>query len=338
MSKYLKRGLAVVLAAMLLISTLTNITGLYATGRDPVSRIYNIITGNAPHTTEGYAAEAERKIAQNDYTGALEDLANARELTDDTDTLCTLWLRTAAVCVILGDDAQARIATDAAIGNDGASSQAWLLSTQLYLAEGDAENAAEAMAAYVALVPSDTASRASLAQLYEQAGRYGEAAAAYAALADEIPTEVSYKADAMRCYFEAGEYQTVVAFADEMDQNDMQPATHQMLGIALIQLDRNDEAVDELTLAIDLAGSRFYRGEALLALGRYEAAEEDFTGSIAEDYLTEYAYYCRGVCRAQLGAYESAMDDLDKAMTSDDASLIESATNLLLQLAGRADD
>ena len=335
MNRHLKRGLAAALAAMLLTSTLTNITGLYAAGQDPVSRIYSAVTGN-PRTSGEYAERAGEKITQGDYTGALEDYEKARSLTDDAGTLSTLWLRTASVCVITGDDSGARSATDAALEANPSSAQGMLLSAQLYLADGDADNAATAMEAYVALMPEDTSSRASLAQIYEDAGRYTEAAAVYEALFENEPTEVDYRTGTMRCLFEAGEFQTLVAFAEKTDTSTLQTEARQLLGIAFVQLGRSEEAVEELTQAITLSDSHYYRGEALLALERYEEAEADFTQAIAEDSLTDYAYYNRGVCRVHLGEYETAMDDFDVVLTGDNEELIDMATDALMQIAGAA--
>ena len=413
MGKHFKRLTAVLLATMLLLSTMTNIAGLYADGKDPVSRIYNAISGSEAHTAEEYSARAEEKIAQSDYRGALEDLQSARELSDAQDEICTLWLRTASISVILSDDAQARSATDAALEADPASSQAWLLSAQLYLAEGDSKAAAEALERYTTLAPADTDTRAQLAQIYEDMERYGDAADTYEALYQSVPGEDGYLINALRCRFlsgdyeetqtgfgsylddqtkvgsefypvaaflyaacamqlgnyaeaaqryrvamdagydasgcyeqmlycsfEAGEYARVVEIAEAMTQSGVQSADaasfHQMTGVALLQLDRAAQAVDELTLAIDLSGSHYYRGAALLALERYDEAAEDFTKSIEENYLTDYALYNRGVCRVKTGAYESAMDDFDAVLAGDNESLIESATDALMQIAGHS--
>ncbi len=334
MNRHLKRTLAAALAAMLLTSTLTNITGLYAAGQDPVSRIYSAVTGN-PRTSEEYAERAGEKITQGDYAGALGDYEKARSLTDDAGTLSTLWLRTASVCVITGDDSGARSATDAALEANPSCAQGMLLSAQLYLADGDADSAATAMEAYVVLMPEDTANRAALAQIYEDAGRYTQAAEIYEALFEKEPTEVDYQTGAMRCRFEAGEFQTLVAFAEKTDKTALQAQAHQVLGIALVQLGRSAEAVDELTQAIGLSGSHYYRGEALLALERYGEAEADFTQAIEENSLADYAYYNRGVCRVHMGEYETAMDDFDVVLTGDNEELIDMATDALMQTAGR---
>ena len=81
-------------------------------------------------------------------------------------------------------------------------------------------------------------------------------------------------------------------------------------------------------------GVVFDGGGRLLALERQQEAIEDFTRSIEQGYLVQFCYYNRGVCHVQLLDYASALDDMEKTLTSgDEQSLKDAATNILWQLA-----
>ena len=57
------------------------------------------------------------------------------------------------------------------------------------------------------------------------------------------------------------------------------------------------------------------RGAALMALGKYEEAKEDFTRVLIADNGNERAYYFRGIALFALGDYRGAIDDLTVSLT-----------------------
>ena len=107
MKRSLKRILAGTLAVLISASTLTNITGLYAEGNDPLSRIQNsLLEAEEPSmTAEDYVKQAEKEIGEQNYDAALADLESARGLTDPGDgtSLSAMWLQSAAIYFVCGE-------------------------------------------------------------------------------------------------------------------------------------------------------------------------------------------------------------------------------------------
>ncbi len=56
------------------------------------------------------------------------------------------------------------------------------------------------------------------------------------------------------------------------------------------------------------------RGAAQMALGHYEAAQEDFSRVLDEDAKNERAHYFRGVALVALGKYEEGIADLTASL------------------------
>ncbi len=88
-------------------------------------------------------------------------------------------------------------------------------------------------------------------------------------------------------------------------------------GLVLCRSERFAEAVPEFDLAITQQpeNSQFYRGRALalLALGQAEAAREDTRVLFSIDPIRIYNFYVRGVVLMELGLYDQAISDLDRA-------------------------
>jgi len=83
-----------------------------------------------------------------------------------------------------------------------------------------------------------------------------------------------------------------------------------------------------------LGGNAYYRGVALLSLEKYEEAIADFTKSIEQQFLPQFCYYNRGVCYVQLLDYEKAIEDMGMTLSSgSDEGLIAAAKDILWQLA-----
>ena len=417
MKRSLKRILAGTLAVLICASTLTNITGLYAEGKDPLSRIRNSVLkdGETSMTAEDYAKQAEQEIGEQNYDAALADLESARGLTDPEDgtALGEMWLQSAAIYFVRGEYDSSQDCTDQALLCDPDSAQAYLLRAQLCLEEDNSGDAVAALESYVSMEPTDLPTKTYLAQLYEEAERYDDAADLYERLSAEEPEEDTHRINALRCAFilgdyekaqsgfdayladetkadseyrgvatffsaacamqqgqyasavekfreaadagyetaacyeqmtacafEAGEYETVVALADEIEQNGWQmtdeASFRRYVGVSLLQLERFEEAVDALTKSVEadasLPESRYYRGVALLMLERCSEAAEDFTACIEQNYRAQYSYYNRGVCRIGTENYEGAQSDFTAAMNGDDEELTQAAEDVLRQI------
>lgn len=144
------------------------------------------------------------------------------------------------------------------------------------------------------------------------------------------------------CYFSMEDYESAASAGKELLAMNVAPAAgdafYQRMGVAAMQLENYEEAVELLTKSVelnpDLNGNYYYRGVCLMALEKQQEAIDDLTKSIEQEFLTQFCYYNRGVCYVQLLDYESALDDMEKTLSAgDDASLKDAATNILWQLA-----
>jgi tetratricopeptide (TPR) repeat protein len=79
------------------------------------------------------------------------------------------------------------------------------------------------------------------------------------------------------------------------------------------------ESIREFTIAeregYELLDIWLSRGAALLALGRYKAAERDFSNVLEVQQDNERAYYYRGISRAAQGRHQKAIDDLSQSLS-----------------------
>ncbi len=174
-----------------------------------------------------------------------------------------------------------------------------------------------------------------------QLEQYEAAAERFRTAIDEGYDEASCYEQMVICSFEAGLFEQVVTLSEEIDRKEWtmtdEALYRQYVGVSLIQLERNEEAVEALTQSIalnpELTGSYYYRGIALLSEERCEEAAEDFTESIEREYQTQYSYYNRGVCRIHTSDYETALDDFGVVLQGEDAELVAAAKDVLWQLA-----
>ena len=78
-------------------------------------------------------------------------------------------------------------------------------------------------------------------------------------------------------------------------------------------------SIDAFTLAekngCDPVDACLSRGAALMALGRHEEAEKDFSRVLDEDSWNERASYFRGIALVAMGQYEKAIEDLTRSLT-----------------------
>jgi tetratricopeptide (TPR) repeat protein len=93
------------------------------------------------------------------------------------------------------------------------------------------------------------------------------------------------------------------------------------LGVCYARLGRPVQAAERLAAAAPLAPANdprpaFHRGTALLAAGRAEAAEAEFTAALAVRPKWHPALHHRGVARLRRHAYRPAVDDLSDALAA----------------------
>lgn len=144
------------------------------------------------------------------------------------------------------------------------------------------------------------------------------------------------------CRFETGEYESVILLGEELSTAEDTSAVsmeliYQQMGIAAMQLEDNERALEYLSRAAELdgalEGNDYFMGLCLLSLGRTEEAAQSFTKSILSGYLQQYCYYNRGVCYVDMLEYDKATEDMRQTVeTGDDEELVAAAWEILEQL------
>ena len=88
-------------------------------------------------------------------------------------------------------------------------------------------------------------------------------------------------------------------------------------GAALIALKRYQEAEDDFdrVLAIDTDNERalYYRGIAHMLTGAYDEAITDLTGALQRNHNRGVAFFARGIANAEVGREDAAVDDFRNA-------------------------
>lgn len=81
------------------------------------------------------------------------------------------------------------------------------------------------------------------------------------------------------------------------------------------------------------------RGAALMALGRYQEAKDDFTAVIDDDSTNERAHYYRGIAHAALGEFQLAIEDLTQTLIrNNDRGIAHLVRGLAYFELGQQDD
>ena len=281
------RRMAILLCVVLAVSVVAPyMTQIFAEEADPLSRIYDMLTGTVgePETAEEYAELADISIGKREYEQALAQLEQARALTDAADgvALGELWLRSASVYVLQGDYDQAEGCIDEALNCDPEASQALLLRAQLAIAQEEYARAVSGLEAYLEL-EQDADAMLSLAQLYESLGRYADAKAQYEALYALDGENEAHMLNAVRCGFLNGEYEQTIAFSEEY-------------------------LADQTNTDAQLRGVAAFLGAAChMQLGRYEEAIAGFEVAVEEGYDAATCYEQMFLCSFDAQDFEGAV-------------------------------
>ena len=314
-----------------------------------------------PESSQALLLRAQIELSQQSYLPAARDLESYLELVPDD---ASVRQNLAQVYEALGRYAEAAECYEAIYAQYPQEGVYRLEALRCQLLAGEYETARDGFDAYIEeneqTVVSDTSpapsadtqtasSNALLATAYFLRGCCKMQLSDYALATADFESAIGYGYDEaaaleqlVTCSYVSGGYEAVMTYGERLlAMSDASPSLgslYQQMGASAMSLERYDEAVEYLTLAIEsapeLVGSYYYRGVSLLSLGRYEEAVEDFTRSIEQDYLTQFCYYNRGVCYVNLLDYDSALDDMEMTLTSgDEQTLKDAATNILWQLA-----
>jgi Tfp pilus assembly protein PilF/4-amino-4-deoxy-L-arabinose transferase-like glycosyltransferase len=156
-----------------------------------------------------------------------------------------------------GDAAAARRYYEQALAVDAADARAYYFYGRLLLAEGDAEGAAAKFERAVYYQPNFTAAWFELGKLARAGGELARAQECFAEALYYLPGSGEARAALADVLYARGdyagaarEYRALVATADD-------PRSHYNLACALARLGRADEAMAELTRAVELAPDRY---------------------------------------------------------------------------------
>ncbi len=127
-------------------------------------------------------------------------------------------------------------------------------------------------------------------------------------------------------YIDNEEYEKAVPILEKAVQNEKNFTecyfAYQNLGVALSNLDRKREAIENYTAAISrnpaLTGALFGRGLSYTAIGKFDSAVADFTTILTKtDTLDSRSYYSRGIAFNKWNKVDQALSDYAAAIRID---------------------
>ena len=143
------------------------------------------------------------------------------------------------------------------------------------------------------------------------------------------------------CHFMGGDTRLATAdYSSAIKLNPDEAKYHHGRGGCHVMIDNNDQAVEDLSKAIMLnshgVSSRFVenshsiRGIAFLNLNDCENALSDFDAAIGLEVSLRDSYTGRAACRLHFGQYQSALSDLDTAITrTEDPTTLENESGYI---------
>lgn len=242
-------------------------------------------------------------LTSGDYEKALEYAQQCLSMDSILDDAlrADIYLKQGYALMYLYRFDEAIEALDESIAVSPDASDAMLLKMQTYAAQSDAQAAMDQADAYLEAYPDQTEVYTTLGEIFAAGGDYASAIEAY----DQ--------------YFAVSEAAN--------------PAAYQMRGQYLLQLGRYDEAIADLTQAIEAGGEQaevrayYLRAISRMQVTEYAAAMQDLDVCVA--YLEEqealaasdpdfepqidadvlYSRYYRGIAGMQMAFYEQAIAD-----------------------------
>lgn len=287
--RVLALSLAIVMIWQIVSPSMLRVIGALAEEGSALAKIYGILSEKAgePTTAEDYYELANISIGQRAYDKALDELEKARTLTEEEDKelLAELWLKSASVYILTGKMEEAQSALDASLALNEQSSQGLLLRAQIAIEKTDYRSAVEDLRKYIVIVPTDTATRQTLAQLLESLTDYKSASGEYKKLSEQIPSDESHLLNSLRCQFLAGEYEEALAAFETFIGERQSGAQSPYLSIA-----------------------EFLRAACLMQLGRFSEAAEGFASAQQHGYDEATCYEQMVMCYFEDEAYQQAVE------------------------------
>ncbi len=289
------------------------------------------------------AVQADAQKLDASYTLALnaintEDYETAKEYLNICFAYCDpktnpvmyadLLLKRACIDVIEEKNEMALLNLDAALRVQPDLADAYLVRTQVYAAQGNADAAIENLEKYIELT-EDVSLYQTVAQLNEDKGDFEAAQAAYekfVAGAGEEVQEAGFQSGLYQ--MQAGKLEEAIASFEAYAGDEVYGAGAQYnIGVCRMNLGDYAGAVE----AFDACGSKggefeglyYNRGVCNLMTGQWEAATADFKKSIESEPYVDDASYNLAISQMQQGEYETAVRGLtaliEKAGTGENA-------------------
>ncbi len=170
-----------------------------------------------------------------------------------------------------------------------------------------------------------------LGQFYKQNKDYNQAISYLIKSVNAKPSFNQCYLEIAVCYFELGNFQQAVTYLNQyLKVNQQDDFAYALRARAYANLDNNDSALSDILTAIALENSLDYRlleGKILYNMKRYSQAKEKLE-KLTDEIQTAEVYKYLGLCNAELGNYNEAIDSLDKSIILfDDDKLVNTKYN-----------
>lgn len=311
----LKKMIAVILVSMLLLAA---------------------VPAMAEESTAALIVDAQKLDAS--YTLALnainkEDYETAKEYLDICFVYCDpqsnpsmyadLLLKRACIDVIEEKNDMALLLLDAALRVQPDLADAYLVRTQIYSTQGNADQAIADLEKYIEL-SQDTALYETVALLHEANGNMSAAQEAYdkfAATAGAENQEAGFQAGLYR--MENGKFEEAIeAFTAYAEDEIYGAGAWYNIGICRMNLGDHAGAAEAFNACQEKGGSfeglYYNRGISYLLGEEWEKGAADFEQSIASEPYVNDARYNMAVCQMQMEKYEDAVAAFTEVITADE--------------------
>lgn len=170
-----------------------------------------------------------------------------------------------------------------------------------------------------------------LGQFYKQNKDYNQAISYLIKSVNAKPSFNQCYLEIAVCYFELGNFQQAVTYLNQyLKVNQQDDFAYALRARAYANLNNNDSALSDILTAIALENSLDYRlleGKILYNMKRYSQAKEKLE-KLTDEVQTAEVYKYLGLCNAELGNYNEAIDSLDKSIILfDDDKLVNTKYN-----------
>lgn len=276
--RLLKRILAAFLAVVL-VATSTMLVDALIVRREALKYRESMGLSAESAKWDRQLVDLNKHVESGDYALALEDVNKAMKKGADKEP--GMWLKKAAIEVLLEDYDSALADIAVSISMDAAESDAYLLRAEVAYTLGDTGTAVSSYQAYLKLVPGDEDALQALAELEYGTGAYRAALTDYTQLIDGSPSPgAGWYLGRASCRAALAEYTFAI-----------------------------QDCRRYLALSDTETGAVYYLAAVCgLQLGKYEDADRDFLAAAAAGYEPADCYEQSTLCRFVTGDFTGALE------------------------------